>query len=625
MVASSCSRPNTDKDRQHARTIDGNARTIDGNARTIDGNARTIDGNARTIDGNTRQLGINDILPNPSIGRTSSALAFANTYGAYLPEDADSFVESYPSTFTGPDRCLDLDAGAVATTSWRVRATQVDDARITSGVIEIDRGAGWEPPAFDEILYLPAAAARNIEIPIGATHRPLLLKARLVGEVPVRNPVDLAAPAGGDGALGFFKPLYVVAFCLPDPVDAPTAAWIEVGPVSLSDSTFYDLVGGVHKAKPGSFDASGDLLPYLKFTSYHGVDPIGTGAKAEAYYTGGLVARDQGSTHHFWLDCPSRGEYDRVHVPPSRIAALIAAVFANIITLPLDAGDPGAVLGMTLAGTDIRVSLLPPPGCTVRVPQVIEEALQAAGLSTKVDWLPSPDELSNPGSIDTVATSRLLQGVRVGELARGPNTEACGSSRVRESAWAEALGWTDLSPYLDQRAARCSDVRISSFVTAGEHIGPVAGWTDNLGLQRLDDRLTAVASALVDRRGCGDQICDAEFREESSCPSDCPALDMRMDPDPLPEQDAGVEEPDLAPVEDDPDAGVEEPDLAPVEDDPDAGVEEPDLAPVEDDPDAGVEEPDLAPVEDDPDAGVEEPDLAPVEDDPDAGVEDAGA
>lgn len=534
LLALSCASP-PGETTQEARAVDANARAVEANARAVDANAGRIEANDRQIDGVVRTVALNDVLPNPDIGRDPALRAQAEMLGFYLPEDGDIFLEGFPSTIapTAAAPCLDLDPGAILTQDWRILPSRVQGGDVVSGMLQIDDGSGWEDAAIDDVLYLPATVSRTLSVARGTPEeRPMVLKIKLGGLMALRNPTNLAIQPGS-GAVKFFKAIYVAAFCLPDTADAPTPAWIPLGPVTPGDAFLIDLRSGPDKALPGPNDALVELAPYLRWNGYNGIDPVGTVSKAETYYTGGIMARDSGAQHHWVLRSTLRPQFDGHDIHPAVINGLIAFAFANAITVPLDApgtSDPGAVIGMTRTGTEIRVSIVAPHQTHIELPALVANVAP----SDQVDWSPSEEELLNPQAIDMVAAQRLI-GDAGTEAHTGPSTELCGHSDVRVEAWlypAEEDEPDDsalLMPYVEFRDQRCDAVGLWDTIFGGSHAGRVGSWyAIPGGVGNLDDRITAVASAVADMYlGVdGNGIC------EPGEVLDCPPIDFELDPPP---------------------------------------------------------------------------------------------
>lgn len=537
----------------NARWIEGNAGPIDSNANPVDANANPVDANAVWVDGVlTRTRGINDHLANTLTIAPEAVLA-AGDQGWYLPATTDLVVEGYPASFTGFDRCLALDAdgGAVART-WRIAPSAVVDrdgySYVESGFLEVDDGAGWTraPDDPDTSLYLPATTAKALTVMLDPAavpddqQRPMLLRVRVLGSLPVRDPTDLAADTVGRiGARMYRKQLVVASMCLPDPADASIAAWIPIGAVTFGDAYGFDVAAAPDSANRPDGDGIRALAPWLRFKGYIGRDPGDTSAKAEMYYTGGLVTRGDPALEPELVcdpaptpavpttpDAPAAAPElpTREIVPVAELNARIAAVFANAIDVPLGGpGDGTAFVGMTVNGTPIRVSLVTPPGCTMIVPG----ALAPYGYDATVDWSPSYDELIAPHYMDSLAGPPLA--TRPDESFRSRNSTACGLDNQRVERWlatAPADDGTYLPPrraLADLRAAHCDGVALAIAPDPAEHHGRFTRWDGEPGglVEAYDIHywITASAAGVIAR--CGDRIYDREF-EHGVCEEDNP-------------------------------------------------------------------------------------------------------
>lgn len=544
----------------NARWIEGNAGPIDSNANPVDANANPVDANAVWVDGvTTRTRGINDHLANTLTIGPDAVLA-AGDQGWYLPATTDLVLEGYPAGFTGYDGCLALDADTGATArAWRIAPSTVGVrdgfTYVESGFLELDDGAGgWTraPDDPDTSLYLPATTARALAIMIDpsavpdAERRPMLLRVRVLGSLPVRDPTDLAAATvGRDGARMYRKQLLVASMCLPDPADAPTAAWIPIGAVTVGDAYGFDVAQSPETAGRADGDGIRALAPWLRFKGYIGRDPGDTSAKAEMYYTGGLVTRGDPALETR-LVCsggdsigmtppggglplppgPPTDPADDVVVPVAELNARIAAVFANAMDVPLAGpGDGTAFVGMTVNGTPIRVSLVTQPGCAVVVPA----ALAPYGFDAAVDWSPSYEELIAPYYMDSLAgrpDSRQPE-----DIHRSRNSNACGLDNQRVERWVETAPADDgaaLPPrrsLADLRATRCDGVALAVNPDPSEHRGRFTRWDSEPGglLTAYELRYWITASAAGELARCGDKIYDREY-EQGTCESDDPIV-----------------------------------------------------------------------------------------------------
>jgi hypothetical protein len=536
----------------NARWIEGNASPIEANGSPIEANGSPIEANARWIDGVTsRSLGVNDHLANTLSGLTPAAVEAAAAQGWYLPATTDVIVEGYPAAFTAFDRCLALDAGA-ALSEWRVApSTPVEHdgyGYIESGFIELRAGANWIAPAAGVDLYLPATAARALgvlpdpaNVP-AAEQRPALFRIRIAGPLPVRDPTDLAAPTiERDSGRMYRKQLVVASVCLPDPADAPTAAWIPIGAVTIGDAYAFDVAYSPESAGRRDGDGIRGLAPWLRFKAYIGRDPGDTSAKAETYYTGGLVSRgDEAREPRLQCTAPplhvplpggppgpppldetAPPDHESTAIPIAELNARIASVFANAIDVPLAQGT--ALVGMTVNGTAIRVSLVTPPGCSIVVPAV----LSPYGVAAAFDWSPSWEELAAPYLLDSLVGRPL--GHDDDQVFRSRNTTACGLDGQRVAAWVAAAPDDDgaaLPPRRqlgDLRDARCDEVLLSIDPAPTKHDGRFVRWDGGAGglLAARDIAYWMTASPAGSPSRCGDKIYDREF-EQGTCEHDLP-------------------------------------------------------------------------------------------------------
>lgn len=543
----------------NARWVEGNGGPIDANGGPIDANGGPIDANSRRVDGVlSRGLGVNDLLPNPLPGKSESLVDAAAEQGWHLAETTDVFREDFPAAHRAAlaagasDRCLDL-AGAREDV-WRIapskRTSRVDGLYIESGFLEVQRNGVWETAPSDETLYLAATAVPVNDLlqaglqGIDATAlRPVVLRVRVVGPMPVRDPTDLGAETVGrvDGAM-YRKQLLAVSFCLSDPADAPVAAWVPIGTVTVGDAYGYDV-------SPFAIDASRldgvhDLAPWLRWKSYIGRDPGDTSAKAETYYTGGIVTRGDVALEPR-LYCPRRlprlpmapllvasgsdigaENVRRAEVTPMPVAALnarIALVFANAIDAPLGSEPSATVLiGETVNGTPVRISVVPAAGCSL----LLAGATTSSGVDTPGDWAPASVELAFAAQLDSL--NGAVQRVGDGDVHRSRNTTACGVDRSRVAAWVETAPEDDgrvLPPRAQlarQRIARCDGVVFTLTGSGRRHLGTIDAWSGPGGLDDMigmDYWVTAWAVGQPSR--CGDHIYDREFEEET-CPEDGP-------------------------------------------------------------------------------------------------------
>jgi hypothetical protein len=547
----------------NARWVEGNAGPIEANGSPIEANGSPIEANDRRIDGvASRSLGINDHLANEFAGASPEAIDAAASQGWYLPSATDLIVEGYPASFTAFDRCLDLDGGAAAS-EWRVvPSTPVFRdgwSYIESGFIEVRAGGDWIQPAAGVDLYLPATAARALAVMVDPANVPAiekraaLFKVRVIGPLPVRDPTDLAAPTV-DRSYGrmYRKQLIVAAVCLPDPADAPTAAWIPIGTVTIGDAYGFDVAQSPLSA--GLADGNGirALAPWLRFKGYIGRDPGDTSAKAEMYYTGGLVSRGDAALEPR-LECagaagtpppphlpgmPSPDEptppppSESTPVPVAELNARIAAVFANAMDVPLaQAGT--SLVGMTVNGTSIRVSLVPAAGCSIVVPG----ELAPHGTAAPVDWSPSYEELAAPHLLDSLVGRPL--GRDGDQVFRSRNTTACGPDEQRVGAWVAAAPANDggvLPPRRELgelRASKCNGVLLAIEPTPAKHGGRFVRWDGGPGglLAARDVGYWLTASPAGSPSRCGDKIYDREF-EQGVCEDDHPftvELDLELE------------------------------------------------------------------------------------------------
>ena len=523
----------------NARWVEGNGGPIDANGGPIDANGGPIDANARRLDGvDSRTLGVNDLLANPLPEKTDAGIAAMTRQGWYLPETTDLFVEGYPASFTGVDRCLALDAGATIA-EWRVAASRRverdDGVYVESGFVEVRAGTDWVAPAVDAALYLPARAAPALALIAGtASARPVLFRLRVRGELPVRDPTDLLAPTVDRiGGAMYRKQLVAVAMCLPDPADAAVAAWIPIGSVTIGDAYAFDVAGSPQSAGLPDGAAITALAPWLRFKGYIGRDPGDTSAKAEMYYTGGLVTRGDPALEPrlvcvaaappstFGLP-PAEGTTSEV-VPVAELNARVAIVFANAMDVPVGGGATGLV-GMTVNGSKIRVSLAARAGCTLRLPG----ALTAAnGADVAVDWNPSSIELATPYKLD--ALSGLVTAHDDLDVFVSRNATACGTDGWRTAAWLEAappddgLGVPARAVLAEIRTQRCDGVVLAAPVAP--HLGRFTSWPGLRAAPRVDYWVTAWAEGDVAR--CGDKIYDREF-EHATCPEDDPLAETPL-------------------------------------------------------------------------------------------------
>jgi hypothetical protein len=566
----------------NARRVEGNASPIDANGNPIDANGSPIDANSRRIDGvGTRGLGINDLLTNALVGKSVAIVDAAQRQGWYLPDTTDLFVEGYPAGFPAEpddDRCLALaaaadPAAAVVPEAWRIAPSRpVGAAYVESGVLElgaVDPVSGelaWAPAPEDVDLYLPATAAPALVIlaagPGGvpaAARRPVLFRWRVLGPLPVRDPTDLLADTVDrtDGRM-YRKQLVAASFCLPDPADAEVASWIPIGPVAVGDGYAFDVAASSVSAQRADGDGIAGLAPWLRFKGYIGRDPGDTSAKAEMYYTGGLVSRGDPALEPR-LVCASGGGGDDdapppvmpagpvadpseptapdpgpapVIVPVAELDARIAAAFANAIDVVLDGDDAGTALpGLTVTGTKIRVSYVTRPGCAL----VIPAALTSTGVDTAVDWLPSEEELAIPAWVDSIVGAP--DALDAAAIVRSRNTTACGPDERRAAAWVAAAPEDDgvdvpaRAGIAERRAARCDAVLLVGAtgpgpaepeLPFGQHAGRFAAWHGADGIATapgLRYSITAWADGEVAR--CGDWIFDREV-EAVTCPLDEP-------------------------------------------------------------------------------------------------------
>jgi hypothetical protein len=550
-----------DLDFANARWIEGNASPIEANGSPIEANGSPIEANARRIDGvASRSLGINDHLANNFAGLAEDAVAGAASQGWYLPATTDVIREGYPAGFTGYDRCLALDTGAAAS-EWRIApSTPVDRdgyGYVESGFLELRVGADWVQAPANVDLYLPATAARALAVlvdPAGvpdAAQRAVLFKIRVAGPLPVRDPTDLGAPTV-DRSYGrmYRKQLLVASLCLPDPADASTASWIPIGAVTLGDAYGFDVALSPESAGRGDGDGIRALAPWLRFKGYIGRDPGDTSAKAEMYYTGGLVTRGDpalepqlicdGDTTHSPPPPPPPPDGPPSYAPPpeptdpteppaptpvpvAELNARIAVVFANAMDVSIAANAATALVGMTVNGTPIRVSLVTAPGCSIVVPG----AIAPYGMPAPVDWSPSVEELYAPERIDSLA-GRWLGG-DLDQVFRSRNTTACGLDDQRVDTWAAAAPPDDGAAVptrrelADLRDARCDGVALAIDPTPARHAGRFVRWDKVTGgLQAARDIgywMTASPAGSPSR--CGDKIYDREF-ERGICEDDHP-------------------------------------------------------------------------------------------------------
>jgi hypothetical protein len=580
----------------NARRVEGNASPIDANGNPIDANGSPIDANSRRIDGvGTRGLGINDLLTNALVGKSVAIVDAAQRQGWYLPDTTDLFVEGYPAGFPAlseDDRCLALaaaeaadPAAAVVPDAWRIAPSRAVGAQyVESGVLElgaldpISGELAWGPAPHGVDLYLPATAAPALVILAAgpsavpaAARRPVLFRWRVVGPLPVRDPTDLLAETVDrtDGRM-YRKQLIAAAFCLPDPADAAVASWISIGAVAVGDGYAFDVAASSVSAQRADGDGIAGLAPWLRFKGYIGRDPGDTSAKAEMYYTGGLVSRGDpaleprlvcasgaggegetagdvppplppppmpaGPTAPEPMDPTEPTEPDPgsepVIVPVAELDARIAAAFANAIDVVLDGDDAGTALpGLTVTGTKIRVSYVTRPGCEL----VIPAALTSTGADTAVDWLPSEEELAIPAWVDSIVGAP--EALDAAAVVRSRNTTACGPDERRAGAWVAAApedDGVDVPPrarIAERRAARCDAVWLVGAASPapdepelplGEHAGRFTAWHGADGIAMapgLRYSITAWADGEVAR--CGDWIFDREV-EAVTCPFDEP-------------------------------------------------------------------------------------------------------
>jgi hypothetical protein len=552
----------------NARWIEGNASPIEANGSPIEANGSPIEANDRRIDGVTsRSVGINDHLAN-TFAAPEGAVDAAARQGWYLPEMTDLVIEGYPAAFTGFDRCLALDPGAI-TSEWRVApSTPVTrDGRryVESGFIELYDGVAWTAAAVDTTLYLPATAAPALTVMLDpaavpdAARRPALFRMRVAGSLPVRDPTDLAAPTVDRGAGRMYRKQLVIAeLCLPDPADAAVASWIPIGAVTFGDAYGFDVALSPASANRPDGDGIRALAPWLRFKGYIGRDPGDTSAKAEMYYTGGLVTRGDPALEPR-LVCGPPGGVDaetaatslpdppvEEMVPIAELNARIAVVFANAMDVPV-AGPTGgtAMAGMTVNGTPIRVSLVTPPGCEVVVPA----ALAPFGFDARVDWSPSEEELAAPERLDSLCGRPTT--IESSDVFRSRNSTACGLDDQRVDGWVEAAPGDDGIDVPTRRhlaalrATWCDAVALGVTPAPAQHHGRYRRWDDKTGgltaTRVVGYWLTASPIGVLAR--CGDKIYDREF-ERGTCEHDHP-----IDPPPpaggdaAPSPDAAIEGP----------------------------------------------------------------------------------